>query len=118
MCGWKSSASNKKRGLETHIRRKKHRWHKRRANLTEKKEIKLDKLEALQDKLPKVRWGDRDVDNCLQFPYLGSIFQTDGDQMSDVRSKCDRAKVRAGTLRHIWAADLPLRLKFRLYISA
>ena len=65
-----------------------------------------------------MQWGDLDVNNCLQFPYLGSIFQTDGDQMPDIRSKCERAKARAGTLRHIWAADLPLQLKLRLYISA
>ena len=58
------------------------------------------------------------MDNCLQFHYLGSIFQTDGDILPDIQSKCDRAKVRAGCLRHIWASDLPLALKLRLYIAA
>ena len=118
MCGWKSTANNKHRGLQTHIRLKKHHWSKKRSHLTERKDIKKQKLEAIQDKLPKVKWGDRDVDNCLQFPYLGSIFQTDADQLPDVRSKCMRAKLRAGTLRHIWAATLPADLKVRLYISA
>ena len=86
MCGWKISAKNKnKLGLKTHIRRKRHRWNRHRANLTEKRDIKLTKLEAQQNKLPKVRWGDDEVDNCLQFPYLDSIFQTDDDIISDIR---------------------------------
>ena len=118
MCGWKSTARNKVLGLKTHIRRKKHRWTKKRANLTERKDIKFDKLKALQDSLPKVKWGDQEVDNCLQFVYLGAIFQTDGDQMPDIISKCARAKQRAGTFRHIWAAKLSIDLKVRLYIAA
>ena len=118
MCGWKSSAKNKVRGLKTHVRRSKHGWHRRRAHLTEKKDVKYAKLEAMQDKLAKVKWGDEDVDNCLQFQYLGSIFQTDGDRQPDVIARCTQAKARAGTFRHLWAADLSLDLKMRLYISA
>ena len=118
MCGWKSTAKNKKLGLTTHIRKKKHQWHKRRANLTERKDIKREKLEALQQTMPKVKWGNEEVNNSLQFLYLGSIFQTDGDIAPDVQDKCSRAKIRAGTLRHIWAAPLSLDLKLRLYISA
>ena len=64
MCGWKSCVNNKKLGLKTHVRRKKHAWTKRRANLTDRKDIERDKLEAAQqDKLPKVRWGNDDVSN-------------------------------------------------------
>ena len=118
MYGWKSTSKNKKLGLATHIRKKKHQWHKRRANLTERKDIRREKLEALQQELPKVKWGNKEVDNSLQFLYLGSIFQTDGDIAPDVQDKCSRAKIRAGTLRHIWAAPLSLDLKLRLYISA
>ena len=44
MCGWKSTAANKQIGLKTHIRKKKHQWHRRRAHLTEREEIKRDKL--------------------------------------------------------------------------
>mgnify|MGYP003327420054 FL=1 len=116
MCGWKSSARNKKLGLHTHIRRKKHAWTKPRAHLTERKDIERDKLAAAQNELPKVKWGDREVENCWQFPYLGSLFQPNGDQMPDVRSRCAMAKMRAGSLRHIWAAKLPLDLKLRLYV--
>ena len=118
MCGWKNSAKNKQLGLKTHIRRKQHRWSKRRSHLAERKDIKLKKLTELQKQLPKVRWGNKDIDNSLLFLYLGSLFQTDGDQTPDVLSKCARTKARAGTLRHIWAADLPMDLKLRLYISA
>ena len=72
-------------------------------------------MKTAQDKLPK---GNADVDNCLQFLYLGSLFQTDGDRMPDIRDKCVRAKVRAGSFRHIWASTLRLGLKLRLYTSA
>ena len=64
MCGWKSIAKNKILGLKTHVRRKKHKWTKRRANLTERKDIEKDKLKEAQENLPKVRWGDDDVSNC------------------------------------------------------
>ena len=117
MCGFKSTANNKKLGLKTHIRRRKHEWKKRRAHLTERQDIKKDKMKIAQEKLPKVKWGDEDVDNCWQFPYLGSIFQADGDQMPDIRARCAMAKSRAGTLRHIWATGLSLDLKLRLYIA-
>ena len=117
MCGFKSSAKNKKLGLKTHIRRKKHAWTKHRANLTARKDIEKDKHEAAQDKMPKVKWGNENVANCWQFPYLGSLFQPDGDQMPDIRARCAMAKTRAGSLRHIWAAELPLDLKIRLYIA-
>ena len=76
--------------LQTHIRKKKHCWNTRRANTTERKDIKTAKLEALQDDLPKVKWGYKDVNNCLRFAYLGSLFQTDGDLIPDIREKCDR----------------------------
>ena len=75
------------------------------------------RLHQAQERLPKVKWGDEDVDNCWQFPYLGSLFQPDGDQMPDIRARCAMAKTRAGTLRHIWASKLPLDLKLRLYIA-
>ena len=42
---------------------KKHVWTKPRAHLTERRDIKRDKLEAAQDKLPKVKWGNKDVSN-------------------------------------------------------
>ena len=79
--------------------------------------MEKDKLEAAQDKLPKVKWGDKNVANSWQFPYLGSLFQPNGDRMPDVRTRCAMAKTRAGALRHIWAGKLPLDLKLRLYVA-
>ena len=64
-----------------------------------------------------MKWRDEEVDNCWQFSYLGSLFQSDGDQMSDIRVRCAMTKSCAGELRHIWAATLPLDLKLRLYIA-
>ena len=75
-------------------------------------------LEAMQKMLPNVCWGELKVDNCWLFEYLGSLFQPDGEQMTDVRRRCAMAKTRAGSLRHIWASDLSEDLKMRLYITA
>ena len=60
MCGWKSDKKNKKRGLQIHIKRKGHQWKKKRSQMTERKDIIQDIMKARQDKLPRVRWGDRE----------------------------------------------------------
>ena len=112
-----STAKDKRRGLQTHLRLKEHHWHKQRAHTTERKEIEQDKREEAQNKLPKVRWGNKEIKNYWQFPYLGSLFQPDASQIPDLQARCDMAKLRAGSLRHVWAAELPLDLKLRLYIS-
>ena len=64
MCGWKSDKQNKARGLQMHIRRKGHKWDKKRVHLTERRDIKYDKLEKLQAQLPQVFWGNTDIDYC------------------------------------------------------
>ena len=48
---------DKSKGLKIHIKRKDHDWSKakRRSHLTERRDIKRDKLEARQAKMPKVR---------------------------------------------------------------
>lgn len=117
MCGWKSTKTNKKRGLCMHIRKCDHAWEKARAHLSERKDIRQDKLAARHEKMPHVYWGDKRVQNEWQALYLGSLFQADGDQIPDVRARCGMAKTRAGTLRHVWSANLPLDLKLRIYIS-
>ena len=76
-----------------HLRLREHHWHKQRAHTTERKEIKKDKLEEAQDKIPKVRWGDKQLKNSWQFPYLGSIFQPDADIIPDVQARCDMARL-------------------------
>ena len=101
-----------------HIRLSKHQWSKERAHLTEKKDIKRDKLDAQHIKMPHVYWGDLQVTNDWQSLYLGSIFQPDGDELPDIRARCAMAKTRAGSLRHVWAAKaLSIDLKIRIYIT-
>ena len=119
MCGWKSDKRDKRRGLQMHIRLKKHQWAKKRAHLTEKNDIRRDKLAEQHRKMPHVYWGDLQVTNDWHSLYLGSIFQPDGDQLPDIRARCAMAKTRAGSLRHVWAAKaISLDLKIRIYISA
>ena len=117
MCGWKSSGTNNQFDLKTHIRGKKHRWSKRRAHLTEHKDVRTKKLKEFQDTLSKVWWGDKYIDKSLLFLYLRSLFHTDGDRTPDILSKCARTKTPDGTFHHIWTADLSMDLKLRFYIS-
>ena len=93
-------------------------WSKKRAHLTERKDIRKDKLDEQHKQMHHVHWGDKEVTNDWRSLYLGSIFQPDGDQLPDIRSRCAMAKTRAGSLRHVWASDLPLDLKIRIYITA
>ena len=120
MCGWKSDKNNRKRGLQMHLRLTKHKWSKKRAHLTEKRDIRKDKLDEQHKQMQHVYWGDKRVTNDWRSIYLGStIFQQpDGDQLPDIRARCTMAKTRAGSLRHVWASELPLDLKIRIYITA
>ena len=119
MCGWKSNKINKALGLKTQIRRAKHDWHKKRAQTTARKDVRNDKLEVQQEDTPtKVYWGREKVQDSWRFIYLGSLFQADGDQTPDIKRRIAMAKSRAGALRHVWSAALPLTLKLRLYVSA
>ena len=47
-----------------HIRLKDHKWSKKRTHLTERRDVKIDMLEEIQNLLPKVKWGDVEVANC------------------------------------------------------
>ena len=48
------------------------------------KAAKLKKRTAMQDAMPKVRWGEQEADNAWRSRYLGSIFEAGGGQMADV----------------------------------
>ena len=64
ICGWKSTAANKKLGLRTHIRRTQHKWTRQRAHLSSKRDVRRDKADEIQDKLrDHVHWGDIPVQN-------------------------------------------------------
>ena len=47
MCGWKSEKADKLRSvwMHIHIRRKDHKWKKKRSHLSERRDIVQDKLE-------------------------------------------------------------------------
>ena len=73
----------------------------------------------MQQERDHVHWGEKQVNNCWRFIYLGSCFQADGSQMADIERRIAMARTRFGKLRHIWAApQLPTQLKLRLYRSA
>ena len=67
--------------------------------------------------MSKVKWGDEEVENCWRFQYLGSLQQAEGEQLPDIDAHIAMTKARSVTLHHVWAAELPLDLKLRLYIS-
>ena len=68
--------------------------------------------------MPKVKWGDEEADNSWLFKYLGSLFQANGEQMTDARQRIAMARARFGKLRHIWRdSNLHLSLRLRLYRS-
>ena len=55
MCGYACS-NPAMRFLKAHITVKGHNWYKHRTHLTAKADVKRDKLEAAQNRLPKVCW--------------------------------------------------------------
>ena len=117
MCGY-AYKNTHIRFLKAHLTVKGHNWNKCRSQLTVKKDVERDRLENSQRALPKVCWGHKEIRNCWQFEYLGSIFQPDGDHLPDVRRGIALAKSRAGQLRHILSSEaLPLDLRLRLYVA-
>ena len=74
------------------------------------------KRKEQQRELPKARWGEEEADNSWLAKYLGSLFQADGGQMTDVRQRIAMARSRFGKLRHIWGdGNLHINLRMRLY---
>ena len=55
----------------------------------------------MQNRLPKVQWGDIQIDNCWHFKYLGAQFEAGGGQLYDVRKRVAMAKQRHDKMRHI-----------------
>ena len=59
--------------------------------------------------MDKVSIGDDVLENVLNFEYLGSRLQCDGDDQGDVRHRMDIAQTAFGSLSHIimdWAPSL------------
>ena len=51
--------------------------------------------------MDKVSIGDDVLENVLNFEYLGSRLQCDGDDQGDVRHRMDIAQAAFGSLSHI-----------------
>ena len=77
------------------------------------KTVKRRASEATQD---KVNMGDDVLENVLNFVYLGSRLQCDGDDQVDIRHRMDIAQVVFGSLIHIWTDHrLSRETKLHLY---
>ena len=79
-------------------------------------DAKTAKRIEMQQQLPKVKWGQREIKNAWRSKYLGSIFEAGGSQMTDVRTRIAMASQRFGKIHHLWRDhDLHLNLRLRLY---
>ena len=86
---------------------------------TAQEDARHKKISEMQNSLPKVKWGQKEANNCWEFRYLGAIFEAGGGQMADVRRRINMAVARFGKMRNIWTAKvLHIRLRMRLYISS
>ena len=110
----------RKQDLKAHQTRMKHRdTDKKISSTTAVRDAKTEKRKKQQKLLPMVRWGEKDVQNCWRFPYLGSLFEAGGDNMPDVSRRIAMAKARFDKLRNLWSDNnLHLNLKLRLYRSS
>ena len=64
ICGWASKSTKfATRCLKAHITRSGHKWNKERVKATANRDAILKKQKDRQQALPKVKWGDKDIDN-------------------------------------------------------
>ena len=62
---------------------------------------------------------ENSIENVYNFQYLGSQFQSDGDDTADVKYRMNIAQSVFSSLHHIWNDHrLPTTMKLRLYQSA
>ena len=106
--------------LKAHRTRMKHHTARSKTiTSTAKKDALTMQMKAQQEALPKVKWDDKEAENCWRFPYLGVIFEAGGGQLTDVQRRIMLATARFGKMRHVWKAKaLHLRLRMRLYIAS
>ena len=84
--------------LKAHCTRERHHLDKLQSAVSAKAvhAAKLTKRKQMQHMLPKVQWGDIQIDNCWHFKYLGSQFEAGGGQLYDVRKRVAMTKQRHG----------------------
>ena len=56
----------------------------------------------MQKLLLKARWGEQEAENCWDFKYLGSIYEAEGGEMTDVKKRIVMVRTRFGQVRHMW----------------
>jgi len=104
------------RGLKVHIGRK---WcrpdgppRSRKGTLADKA-VKKAKRTEQASQMPKVSVDGHQLDNVLDFDYLGCRVAGDGDDSADMRQRMNVASARFRSLNHIWP-DRRLQLKVKL----
>ena len=77
---------------------------------------KAVKTRAAEASLDRVALENTVLENVLNFEYLGSRLQCDGDDEADVRHRMEIAQSAFGSLSHLWADHrLSRATKLRLY---
>ena len=74
--------------------------------------VKTAKRRAAESTLDKVSIIDDVLENVLNFEYLGSRLQCDGDDRVDVRHRMDIAQAVFGSLIHLWQSCQVEHVKF------
>ena len=76
------------------------------------------KVEEHNKSLPKVKMGDKELENTYSFVYLGAEIPGDGDQSVTLKHRSDIAWVRFNEYRTVLTSTkLPVHLRIRLYIA-
>ena len=110
-----------KRGLAIHLGR----WcdggktiRSRKGSLADKA-VQHQKRKAKAEERQHAYLDNTQIDNVYSFVYLGSCFQSDGDDMADVKHRINIAQSTFSDLHHLWRDHrLPTSMKIRLYQSA
>ena len=114
-CG---SELTKQSGMKIHMARwcdDSHPQRSRRGSLTDSA-VNIDKRRAAEETLNNVSIGDEFLENVLNFQYLNSRQQCDGDDQVDVRHRMVIARAAFGSLSHLWTDHrLSRETKLRLY---
>ena len=83
------------------------------------KAVQNKKRKAKEEERPHVSLDGIQIENVHSFVYLGSCFQSDGDNMADVKHRMNLAQSTFSDLHHLWRDHrLPTSMKLRLYQSA
>jgi len=87
-----------------------------RAGSKSERAVQRERRRALQADAARVHMGTNDLESVLDFGYLGSDFDANGDSRRAITVRAAQAKSVFGKLHHIWSSDkLPEKAKLKLY---